>query len=195
MPARQSADNSAALRDDPQQPVAQEKRAALPVNPQSKRLDRSAFIYDEKTDCYHCPMGKTLNYKENQKYDHHGTKGVYRVYQCAQCAACPLAAQCLAKTTPQRRICRDEYEKDREEMARRLNSEQGKKQYSRRAHVAETPHAAIKTRMNFRQFLLRGLEKVTHEWCWAATAYNLMKLMARQALDRSNKSLQLPTPA
>jgi hypothetical protein len=50
MPARQPVDNSAALRDDLSLPVMEEKRAALPINPQSKRLDRSAFIYDEKSD-------------------------------------------------------------------------------------------------------------------------------------------------
>jgi transposase len=189
MPPRQPTDASAALRDDPQQPVAEEKRAALPVNPQSKRLDRAAFIYDEQTDRYLCPMGKTLSFAENKKYDHHGKKGVYRVYQCAQCAGCPLAALCLAKKTTHRRICRDEHENDREEMARRLATEEGKKQYRRRAHIAETPNAAIKTKLNFRQFLLRGQAKVAHEWCWATTAYNLMKLMARKALDRSREIL------
>jgi hypothetical protein len=80
-------------------------------------------------------------------------------------------------------------------LAQRLNTDEGKKQYHRRAHVAETPNAAIKTKMNFRQFLLRGLKKVTHEWCWVTTAYNLMKLMARRALDRAAASLPTPTPA
>ena len=195
MPPRQPVDASAALRDDPGQPVAEENRAALPVNPQSKRLDRAAFIYDEQTDQYHCPMGKTLSFAEKKKYDHHGKKGVYRIYQCAQCAGCPLAALCLAKKTAQRRICRDEHENDREEMARHLASEEGTKQYRRRAHIAETPHAAIKTKMNFRQFLLRGQAKVEQEWCWATTAYNLMKVTARKALDRARQTLSTPLPA
>ena len=65
-------------------------------------------------------------------------------------------------------------------MARRLGSEAGKQQYRRRAHVAETPFAVLKSRMNFRQFLLRGLKKVEQELCWAATAYNVVKLIGRK---------------
>jgi transposase len=195
MPARQPVDASAALRLDPGQPVAEEKRAAPPVNPQGKRLDRAAFIYDEQNDRYFCPMGKTLSFAENKKYDHHGKRGVYRIYQCAQCAGCALAARCLAKKSTHRRICRDEHEKDRETMARRLAAEEGQKQYCRRAHIAETPNATIKTKMNFRQFLLRGQAKVAHEWCWATTAYNIMKLMARKALDRSRGILSAPLTA
>ena len=57
-----------------------------------------------------------------------------------------------------------------------MNSEPGRSQYKRRAHVAETPFAVLKTRMNFRQFLLRGLEKVGMELRWVCAAYNLMKL-------------------
>jgi len=192
MPARQEANASVAAREDLSQPVAQDKREALPMNPQNKVLDKAAFVYVEADDCYVCPMGKTLNYAEDKKYDRHGKKGVYRVYECGGCAGCPLAARCLAKQTTQRRICRDEYEQDREEMARRLCTEAGRTQYSRRAHVAETPHAAIKTKMNFRQFLLRGGKKVEQEWRWTMTAYNLMKLMTRKALERANASLSAP---
>jgi hypothetical protein len=192
MPARQQADASAAAWEDLSQPVVEQKRVALPINPQNKVLDKAAFVYVESSDCYLCPMGKTLNYAQDKKYDRHGKKGVYRVYQCGDCAGCPLAARCLAKQTPERRICRDEYEKDREEMARRMCGEAGRTQYRRRAHVAETPHAAIKTKMNFRQFLLRGQKKVEQEWRWAMTAYNLMKLIACKALDRAKASLPAP---
>jgi hypothetical protein len=192
MPARQQLDASAAQRPELSEPVAQEKRDALPINPQSKVLDKAAFIYVESQDCYVCPMAKSLNYRKDKKYDRHGKKGVYRVYQCADCAGCPLAARCLPGKATVRRICRDEYEEHREAMARRMNSEQGREQYSRRAHVAETPHAAIKTRMSFRQFLLRGQKKVEQEWGWVATAYNLMKVMACQALNRVKATLPAP---
>ena len=43
--------------------------------------------------------------------------------------------------------------------------------------ICETPFAFIKSWMNFRQFLLRGLAKVNTEWRWACTAYNLRKLV------------------
>lgn len=99
------------------------------------------------------------------------------MYESASCAGCPPAARCLFKNASVRRVCRDEYEGLRQEMQGRLNGQEGKEQYKRRSHVAETPFAFLKAAMGLRQFLLRGLEKVEQEMNWAATAYNLRKLM------------------
>jgi transposase len=55
--------------------------AGLPMNPQSKVLDKSAFRYDAAGDCYTCPAGQALPFSHTQRYDRHGTKGTYRVYQ------------------------------------------------------------------------------------------------------------------
>jgi transposase len=177
MPARQELNPGPADRPDPTQAVAEDQRQALPINPQSKVLDKAAFVYVESRDQYLCPMGRTLDYVEDKGYDRHGRKGTYRVYECGSCADCPLASRCLPGKSAVRRVCRDEFEELREKMAARMNGERGRRQYRCRAHVAETPHAAIKTRMNFRQFLLRGREKVEQEFHWLATAYNLTKLI------------------
>jgi hypothetical protein len=177
MPAKQEFAQNPALRGDASQPVAPEQWVGLPINPQNKVLDKAGFLYDEAQDCYRCPMGQALNYAQDKPYNRHGTKGTYRVYECGACAGCPLASRCLPKNAVGRRVCRDEHEKHREAMGRRMNSVEGKAHYRRRAHAAETPFAALKSRMNFRQFLLRGLNKVEQELCWAATAYNVMKLI------------------
>jgi len=103
------------------------------------------------------------------------------MYQCAACGGCPLAPKCLPKNATERRVSRDEFEAHRERMACRMKSPQGRVQYKRRSHVAETPFAVFKTVMNFRQFLLRGLKKVNIEQRWICTAYNLMKLMRFKA--------------
>ena len=47
--------------EDPTVPVAAEDVKRLPVNPQSKRFDKSAFVYDAEADQFHCPAGKTLS--------------------------------------------------------------------------------------------------------------------------------------
>ena len=39
----------------------------------------------------------------------------------------------------------------------------------------------MKARMNLRQLLLRGIEKVKIEMDWAATAFNLVKLVSLTA--------------
>lgn len=72
----------------------------------------------------------------------------------------------------------DAQEPLREKMHAKLRTEEGRKTYNQRMHVAETPFAIIKGIMEVRRFLLRGLEKVRTEWTWVCTAYNLKKLIA-----------------
>ena len=188
MPPRQAVDASAARRPDPAEPVPEADRGRLPVNPQNKTLDRAAFVYDPAADRYHCPMGKPMERTADKPYDRHGTRGTYRVYQSPGCGGCPLAGACLGQRatrrpggSPVRRVCRDEYEELRERMAARMDTEAGRAAYRRRGPVSETPFAVLKSVMNLRQYLLRGLEKVKIETDWAVTALNLVKLTRRTA--------------
>ena len=57
-----------------------------------------------------------------------------------------------------------------------MDTEAGRAAYRRRGPVSETPFAVLKSVMNLRQYLLRGLEKVKIETDWAVTALNLVKL-------------------
>lgn len=68
-----------------------------------------------------------------------------------------------------------------ERMAQRLQSEQGKLVYARRKCTVEPVFGIIKSVLGFRQFLLRGLEKVEGEWTLVSIAWNL-KRMARLQL-------------
>jgi transposase len=187
MPPRQPpAHDNPASRDDPTQPVPAEQRGQLPVNPQLKVLDKSAFAYDAGRDCHHCPMGKTLSFAGTTPYARDSVKGTYRIYraEAGACRGCPLAARCLPGKSRERRVLRDEYEPLREEMARRMRSESGKAKYKRRSFLCETPFAVMNTTMNFRQFLLRGIGKAGTELMWACGALNLIKLVGLIAAAR-----------
>lgn len=96
-----------------------------------------------------------------------------------------LPGKCLPKNASERRIGRDEFEAQRQRMAGRMQSQEGRSRYKRRAHAAETPFAVFKTVMNFRQFLLRGLAKVNLEQRWISLAYNLTKLTRHKSVQRS----------
>jgi transposase len=181
MPARQRFAQNPAPRPDPAVPVTREQWDTLPFNTQNKCLDKASFLYDSGKDCYVCPAGQKLDYSHDKPYSRDGVKGTYRIYECSACAGCPLAPRCLPKGVSERRVCRDEFEAHRERMAGRMNSDQGRAQYKRRSHAAETPFAVFKTVMNFRQFLLRGLKKVNLEQRWIASAYNMMKLVRCKA--------------
>ena len=129
-------------------------------------------------------MGKVLFSVKDKPYTRHGQTGIYQMYEPApgSCAGCPLAGHCLPNTKnpladPIRRLSRDEHESARERMAARLLTPEGKAQYKRRAPTSETPFAFLKQQMNFRRFLLRGIEKVVQEFRWAATSYNILKII------------------
>lgn len=166
-----------ACRPDPRQPVPEEQRANLPRNPQG-RLDKSCFVYDVGADQYYCPQGKPLPFDES-KPELRGTVRVQRrVYRCLDCGGCPLAAACVSpKSKGGRTITRDQFEAARERTAKRMADPAARSRYDQRPRIAETPFGILKAVIGVRQFLLRGLEKVKTEWRWAATAFNIVKLM------------------
>ena len=70
-------------------------------------------------------------------------------------------------------------------MAARMSEPSVRERYERRVWIAETPFGILKSVMGLRQFLLRGLEKVKTEWRWAATAFNIIKLVRGMARLRA----------
>ena len=61
-------------------------------------------------------------------------------------------------------------------MLYRLKTAEGKAIYAKRKSTVEPVFGDIKQVMGFRQFLLRGLEKVTGEWMLVCIAYNVKRL-------------------
>ena len=61
-------------------------------------------------------------------------------------------------------------------MRQRLRRAGRRSRYRSRKQVVEPVFGQIKGARGFRQFLLRGLEKVRHEWALVCTAHNLTKL-------------------
>ena len=61
-------------------------------------------------------------------------------------------------------------------MAAKLKTAEGRALYRRRACTVEPVFGVIKQALGFRQFLLRGLSKVTAEWNLVCLAYNLKRL-------------------
>ena len=64
----------------------------------------------------------------------------------------------------------------KELMARKLRTKRGREEYGKRKTTVEPVFGQIKGPLDFRQFLLRGHEKVTGEWMLVCTASNILKL-------------------
>ena len=64
----------------------------------------------------------------------------------------------------------------KEQMAYRLKTKEGRAKYKKRKETVEPVFGIIKSVLGFRQFLLRGLDKVNIEWDLVTLAYNFKKL-------------------
>jgi len=90
----------------------------------------------------------------------------------------------------------------RDRMRRKLRTKRGRERYSLRMETVEPVFGQIKQGRGFRQFLLRGLDKVNREWLLICAGHNLLKLFRHgpglpkrgQCNDRpSNSSSPRPT--
>ena len=64
----------------------------------------------------------------------------------------------------------------RDRMRRKLRTKRGRQRYALRMETVEPVFGQIKAGRGFRQFLMRGLEKVQGEWSLICTGHNLLKL-------------------
>ena len=223
--AETNRENNPAERDDLTKPVPDDQLNQLPINPQTKRFDKVAFIYDEELDCYFCPAGKVLSHRTTENTTHNnGSPLQSKVYTCHECEGCSLAGLCRKNAVLKessssaseetsdanalsRRVALDATQKkrrgrppgpprgrqvkdDQHEGARRRHREKmktstAKEAYQRRQHFGETPFAVIKCMFDLRRFLLRGIDGVNQEWRWAATAFNLKKIISHLAKLRA----------
>jgi transposase len=178
-----------AQRTDPTQPVAEVDWPKLPRSGR-QQLAKSCFLYDAEQDQYYCPLGHAMPFEKTKPDERHGEQITLRIYRCSNCVGCPLAAACLNKKAQHgRTITRDVYEGVRERTAARMATAAARETYNRRGPMAETPFGLLKRVMGLRQFLLRGLGKVKTEWSWAATAFNVGKLV--RALGRMRAKVGL----
>ena len=180
-------EDNPARREDPSQPVAEKDWDRLPTT-QTKgkdgtrqvQLNKHAFVYDQERDCYWCPAGKPLPYANKTSQTENGRQRIRYRYKSdpADCAACPLRSRCLGAKRKQRQVGHEQHEKLRLAHAEKMASEEGKRKFSRRRHAGERPFAMIKGHFGARRFLTRGLERVSAEWLWLASAFNLHRLMS-----------------
>ena len=64
-------------------------------------------------------------------------------------------------------------------MHRRLSTKYGRTTYKKRKHIVEPPFGWIKAVLGFRQFSLRGMDKVSAEWNLICSAINLRRMAGR----------------
>ncbi len=144
-------------------------------------IPSSEFHVDfEKKVCI-CPNGKKMLYKG----DHHkGTRGDYIRFKgkLKDCRACPMQSQCMKKPVKEhgRQVSFFAAYKNKvshhERMKKRIDSEQGRKDYSRRMWTIEPVFANITSNKKLNRIHLRGKAKATSQWQMYCMVHNIEKL-------------------
>ena len=137
------------------------------VGNENYRYDKVNFKYDFAIDSYICPEGNKLDMVSN--------KGDEKVYSCKACGDCPAKESCV-KSGKSRSIIRGKNEAFVEANREKMLSAEGKKEYQKRMHTVEPVFGNIKYNLGFRQFLLRGLDKVKGEFNLMCIAHNVKKI-------------------
>lgn len=134
------------------------------------------LYYNKDTDTYYCPMGQAMpnigSYKKGTKT---GFEQTITRYQAQNCKGCPLRSPCH-KAKDNRIIERNFNLMRLKSKARALlTSQRGIEKRKQRCWDVEAIFGNIKQNMNFKRFMLRGLDKVNVEIGLIAMAHNLKK--------------------
>jgi transposase len=131
-------------------------------------LDRSAFIYQPESDCFHCPEGKTLVRKQLARKD----RAVYYQARASDCGNCSRKAQCTS--APQRMVTRHLHD----EALNRMHQRATPALMKLRRSTVEHPFGTLKYSIfGHPRLLLRGLNGARTEIGLATMAYNLKRMV------------------
>jgi len=151
---------------------------------QHPEFDRSRFRYDEVEDRYICPMGSFLPYQGLLKRE---GKPDIRIYRCADCPECGRKSECTRGAY--RTISLDPREHLMGKMRTRLETQQGRKKYSKRKYIVGPVFGDMKFNRKMGGLLLRGRLRARGEFLIMCIAHNLRKIA--KCLGTSHQGPQL----
>ena len=167
-----------------------EKYKTHKKNRQKLRKDKGAgltaipateFHVDFENKTCICPNGKMMMYQG----DHFkGTRGTTIRFKgrLPDCRACPMQSKCMKnpiKESGRQVSFFADYKNEisnHERMKNRIDSEQGRKDYSRRMWTIEPVFANITSNKGLRRIHLRGKVKATCQWQMYCMVHNIEKL-------------------
>ena len=144
-------------------------------------IPQSEFVVDFKNKSAICPNGKDMiylgEYDKNDRGLHIHFRGKLK-----DCRDCPLNQQCMKREVKKQgrqiSVLIDENRKTThlDKMRKIIDSEDGKKLYSKRMHTIEPVFGNICSNKRLNRLSLRGEKKVTAQWRLYCMVHNAEKL-------------------
>ena len=137
----------------------------------------SNFYYNEKQDCFYCPMGQPMRliYIQKQRTKTGFTQEVHH-YQAVRCQGCPLRSLCHKSRNDRVIQVNHRLSKLKAKEKEKLLSEEGLMHRSQRPQDVEATFGNLKNNKNFKRFLCRGKDRTEVEFGLLSIAHNLAKV-------------------
>ncbi|MBI2490325.1 MAG: transposase [Planctomycetes bacterium] len=142
---------------------------------EENRYHYSNFAYGYASDSYVCPEGKRLTYWKTRTNKTESRQWNHKVYKGRDCGACQKRSLCTK--AKMRQLLIDIREPLLQKMREKLVSEEGRLKYFMRQYIIEPIFGHLKFNVGYRNFLLRGLEKVRAEFKLMCIGWNLKKML------------------
>jgi transposase len=138
-----------------------------------KPFDARNFTYDRENDCYICPKGNVLPFKNIER------KKRRKIYLAGKktCSACEHFGTCTTNRLHGRKITRLLNEEMRREFERKYLLPKNQEIYKLRKQKVELPFGHIKYNLGVSGFLLRGLAGVKAEFSIMTSCFNIARMI------------------
>ena len=157
---------------------------------------RENMVYDAERDEYTCQAGQKLRSKyESQRKSKSGFASTITHYECDCCSGCEYKKSCTKAKENRKMQVSKRFIQQRADLLARITSEKGILLRMNRSIQSEGAFGVVKQDYGFRQFLLRGNQKVLTEILIVAMAYDINKLHAKIQQNRTGKQLFKKLPA
>jgi hypothetical protein len=139
----------------------------------NREVKKSDFSYDTERDCFMCPAGHPLEFRNRTGDD----KKIYQA-RSDDCDHCWYRSRCCkSKRGEPRTITTDDKEPLRQEMVEKMKQESSQEIYKKRKSIVEPVFGQIKKNLGFRGFSVRGFIKASGEFSLVCAAHNIKKLV------------------
>lgn len=133
----------------------------------------SNFKYDRTRDCFICPAGKVLKYRNTEVKKR---RKVYRVKRSV-CRLCHHFGVCTTAKNG-RKVTMLLKEDLRQKLERQYEQPDSQNIYKLRKQKVELPFGHMKHNLNLSGFLLRGLDGVKAEFSILSTCFNIARMIS-----------------
>ena len=135
------------------------------------------FVYEQETDSYRCPQGKTIPFTKEFRDHRTGTrKKEYRARKHI-CTGCPIRSSCLGKSAQEKKFGVTYYRAEYFRNIARVESPLGRYMKGKRQSTVEPVFGTLTQFMGLRKINTIGLAQANKVMHLSAIAYNLKKYL------------------